>query len=101
MVTNLAPNPRPISCIEAHKCLHQKNYVFLAHVVDKTKEEVSIQGIPVACDFPNVFPEELSGIHPERQVEFQIDLIPATTSIANSPYRLTPAENSRVIQSTE
>ena len=85
-------NPLPISCIKAQKCLHQKNYVFLTLVVDKTKDEVSIQGIPLACDFPDVFPEELPGIPPERQVEFQIDLILGTTSIANSPYRLTPAE---------
>ena len=44
-------NPLPISCIKAQKCLHHTNYVFLAQVVGKTKEEVSKQGIPVAYDF--------------------------------------------------
>ena len=49
-------NLRLISSIKAQKCLHKKNCAFLAHVVDKTKEEASIYNIPVACDFLDVFP---------------------------------------------
>ncbi|CAH1450892.1 unnamed protein product [Lactuca virosa] len=85
-------NLRLISCIKAQKYLHKKNYAFLAHVMNKTKEEVDIKDIPVACDFPDVFPEDLPGIPPERQVEFRIDLVPGATLIAKSPYRLAPAE---------
>ena len=44
--------------------LLKKNYAFLAHVVDKSKDEVNIQNIPVACDFLDVFPEDLPGIPP-------------------------------------
>ena len=68
------------------------NYAFLAHVVDKTKEEVKIQNIPVACDFPDVFPEELPRIPPERQVEFRIDLVPGATPIAKSLFKLALTE---------
>ncbi|GKE65984.1 reverse transcriptase domain-containing protein, partial [Tanacetum coccineum] len=39
-----------------------------------------------------VFPENLLGLPPVRQVEFQIDLIPGTTPIARAPYRLAPSE---------
>ncbi|GJQ90285.1 putative reverse transcriptase domain-containing protein [Tanacetum coccineum] len=43
-------------------------------------------------EFLDVFPEELPGIPPERQVEFRIDLIPGSTHIAKTPYRLAPSE---------
>ncbi|GJV51409.1 putative reverse transcriptase domain-containing protein [Tanacetum coccineum] len=43
-------------------------------------------------DFPEVFPEDLSGLPPTRQVEFQIDLVPGVASIARAPYRLAPSE---------
>ncbi|GKC61772.1 hypothetical protein Tco_1089370, partial [Tanacetum coccineum] len=39
-----------------------------------------------------VFPEDLSGLPPTRQVEFQIDLIPGAAPVARAPYRLEPSE---------
>ncbi|GJU69441.1 putative reverse transcriptase domain-containing protein [Tanacetum coccineum] len=48
--------------------------------------------VPVIHDFLKVFPEELSGLPPPRQVEFQIDLVPGPTPIARAPYRLAPSE---------
>ncbi|KAJ9561679.1 LOW QUALITY PROTEIN: hypothetical protein OSB04_006839 [Centaurea solstitialis] len=71
----------------------RKEYVaFMAHVVDKKAEEKSIQDIPVVREFPEVFPEELPGLPPPRQVEFHIDLIPGAGPVAKSPYRLAPSE---------
>ncbi|GJW85882.1 putative reverse transcriptase domain-containing protein [Tanacetum coccineum] len=43
-------------------------------------------------DFPKVFPEDLPGLPPTRQVEFQIDLIPGAAPVARAPYRLAPSE---------
>ncbi|GJT36013.1 putative reverse transcriptase domain-containing protein [Tanacetum coccineum] len=43
-------------------------------------------------DFVDVFPEDLSGLPPQRQVEFRIDLVPRATPVAKSPYRLAPSE---------
>ncbi|GKE94768.1 putative reverse transcriptase domain-containing protein, partial [Tanacetum coccineum] len=43
-------------------------------------------------DFPEVFPEELLGLPPPRQVEFRIDLIPDATPVARVPYHLAPSE---------
>ncbi|KAJ9539243.1 hypothetical protein OSB04_031976 [Centaurea solstitialis] len=75
-------------------CSHlQKECVAsMAHVVDKKAEEKSIQDIPVMREFPEVFPEELPGLPPPRQVEFHIDLIPGAGPIAKSPYRLALSE---------
>ncbi|GJV14975.1 hypothetical protein Tco_1360298 [Tanacetum coccineum] len=46
----------------------------------------------VIIDFPEVFPDDLSGVPPIREIEFQIELIPGATPVAKSPYHLTPSE---------
>ncbi|WVZ63572.1 hypothetical protein U9M48_013195 [Paspalum notatum var. saurae] len=51
-----------------------------------------IKKISVVCDFPNVFSEELSGLPPDRDVEFKIDLVPGTAPISRRPYRMAPDE---------
>ncbi|GKF67933.1 hypothetical protein Tco_0197612 [Tanacetum coccineum] len=43
-------------------------------------------------DFPEVFPEDLPGLPPTRQVEFQIDLVLGAALVARAPYRLAPSE---------
>ncbi|WVZ70956.1 hypothetical protein U9M48_019585 [Paspalum notatum var. saurae] len=48
--------------------------------------------IPVVCDFPDVFPEELPGLPLDRDVEFKIDLVPGTAPISRRPYRMAPDE---------
>ena len=53
---------------------------------------VPLEHIPVVCEFPDVFPEELPGLSPVREVEFAIELIPGTTPISRRPYRMPPNE---------
>ncbi|GJS60959.1 putative reverse transcriptase domain-containing protein [Tanacetum coccineum] len=55
-------------------------------------EEKRLEDVPIVKDFPEVFPEDLSGIPPARQVEFQIDLVPGAAPVARVPYRLAPSE---------
>ncbi|GJU24519.1 hypothetical protein Tco_1163140 [Tanacetum coccineum] len=47
---------------------------------------------PIASELLDVFPEDLSGIPPKRQIEFRIDLISGATHIVKTPYRLAPSE---------
>ncbi|GJV17131.1 putative reverse transcriptase domain-containing protein [Tanacetum coccineum] len=54
---------------------------------DKKQEE-----IVMVRDFPEVFPDDLSGLPPLREIEFQIELIPGAVPVAKSPYRLAPSE---------
>ncbi|GKB92399.1 putative reverse transcriptase domain-containing protein [Tanacetum coccineum] len=61
-------------------------------VMKKTPDEKRLEDIPVIREFPEVFPEDLPGIPPVHQVEFQIDLIPGATPVARAPYRLAPSE---------
>ena len=46
---------------------------------------VPLPQIPVVCEFPDVFPEELPGLPPDREVEFAIELIPGKAPISRSP----------------
>ncbi|GKA50792.1 reverse transcriptase domain-containing protein [Tanacetum coccineum] len=54
---------------------------------DKSKDK-RLEDVPTIRDFPEVFPEDLPGLPPIRQVEFQIELVPSTTPVARAPYRL-------------
>jgi hypothetical protein len=51
-------------------------------------EAKSIEDVPVVQEYPDVFPEELPGMPPDRDIEFVIDLIPGTSPIAKRPYRM-------------
>jgi hypothetical protein len=51
-----------------------------------------IQDIPVVCEFPDVFPEDLPRLPPERDVEFVIELKPSTAPISRRSYRMPPNE---------
>jgi hypothetical protein len=52
----------------------------------------NLEDIPVACEFPDVFTEDLPGMPPDRDVEFVIELQPGTTPISRRPYKMTPKE---------
>nr|GEY21364.1 putative reverse transcriptase domain-containing protein [Tanacetum cinerariifolium] len=54
--------------------------------------ELKLEDIPVVREFLDVFPEDLSGLPPSREVEFRIDLIHVAMPVAKSPYRLAPTE---------
>jgi hypothetical protein len=51
-----------------------------------------IEEIPVVCEFPNVFPEELMELPPNRDVEFVIELMLGVGPVAKSPYRMSSDE---------
>nr|GEW52147.1 putative reverse transcriptase domain-containing protein [Tanacetum cinerariifolium] len=71
-------------------------HVFLAHVTTKKTEDKlekkRLEDVPIVRDFLEVFPEDLPGLLPTRQVEFQIDLIPGAAHVGRAPYRLAPFE---------
>ncbi|GKF49222.1 hypothetical protein Tco_0142473, partial [Tanacetum coccineum] len=56
------------------------------------EDEPRLNDISAVCEFEDVFPEDLSGLPPQRQVKFRIDLVPGGTPIAKSPYSLAPSE---------
>ncbi|KAL5571097.1 hypothetical protein UlMin_020694 [Ulmus minor] len=66
---------------------------FLATVVDTIRAEKSgPKGIVVVREFTDVFPGELPGLPPDREISFEIDLIPGSAPVSKAPYRMAPAE---------
>ncbi|WMV38300.1 hypothetical protein MTR67_031685, partial [Solanum verrucosum] len=81
-----------ISSIRARKLVGQGCLSYLAHIRDIEVESPSIESIPVVAEFREVFPNDLPGIPPDRDINFCIDLEPGTRPISISPYRMAPAE---------
>ncbi|GJX24921.1 putative reverse transcriptase domain-containing protein [Tanacetum coccineum] len=68
-------------------------HVFLANITLTNKSEGKrLEDVPIIREFLEVFPKDLPGIPPTRQVEFRIDWTPSTTQVAHAPYRLAPSE---------
>nr|GFA73622.1 putative reverse transcriptase domain, aspartic peptidase domain protein [Tanacetum cinerariifolium] len=65
---------------------------FLVTIHDTTSDVPSIHDQPTVSEFPDVYPDELPGIPPVREVEFNIELIPGAEPISKAPYRMAPIE---------
>ncbi|GKD47206.1 hypothetical protein Tco_1271851 [Tanacetum coccineum] len=74
-------------------CVQGERNVGKTKTLMSTKaNEPTLSDIPIVRDFEDIFLNDLSGLPPQRQVEFRIDLIPEATPVAKSPYRLAPSE---------
>ena len=61
-------------------------------VMAASQRKIEVKDILVVQEFPDVFPDELPGMPPDRELEFGIDLIPGTAAIAKRPYKMSPAD---------
>ncbi|XP_073362399.1 uncharacterized protein [Aegilops tauschii subsp. strangulata] len=82
-ITLSAPGGKRIKyvCKYKHKQVHVNSL-----------EGGSLEEVPVVRDYPDVFPEKLPGMPPDRDIEFLIDLVPGAGPIAKRPYRMPPQE---------
>ncbi|GJU06445.1 putative reverse transcriptase domain-containing protein [Tanacetum coccineum] len=94
----LAAHRATIDCHSRHVIfgdIHAPEFIyhgFLATIHDTTSDVSSIHDQPIVSEFQDVFPEELPGIPPIRDVEFNIELIPGAEPISKAPYRMAPIE---------
>ena len=56
------------------------------------ENQAVIDKLQVVCDFPEVFPDEIPDVPPEREIEFSIDLVPGTKPVSMAPYRMSASE---------
>ena len=61
-------------------------------MLDSKRGQINLEDISVINEFPNGFPEELSGLPPEREVDLAIEVLCGTTPICRAPYRMVPTE---------
>ena len=73
-----------ISAMKAAKLINDRCVGYLCYVLYEDKETLKVSNIPVVQEFEDVFPEELPGLPPQREVDFNIDLEPGTRPISRS-----------------
>ena len=82
------------------RCSSQKIFIsamkarkWLASIVDTTKKEKDkLIDVLVVNEFTLIFPEDLPGLPLNREVTFEIEVLPGMTPISKAPYRIVPVE---------
>ncbi|XP_070040612.1 uncharacterized protein [Nicotiana tomentosiformis] len=81
-----------ISYVKARHMVEKGRLDYLVYIRDSSTEVPSKDSISVVCDFPEVFPADLSRMPPDRDIDFYIDLASGTKPISIPPYRMAPPE---------
>ena len=81
-----------ISAATARTMVRKGYEAYLAYVIDMVKVRPNESDIPIVSDFPDMFPEELPGLPPQREIEFAINVVPGVTPTSITPYRIDPVE---------
>ncbi|KAL0440174.1 UNVERIFIED_CONTAM: Retrovirus-related Pol polyprotein from transposon, partial [Sesamum latifolium] len=81
-----------ISAVIAFNLIKGGCETYLASVSDTTMVNRGISDIPIVREFSDVFPEDLPGLPPHREVDFEIETIPGAAPISIAPYRMAPLE---------
>nr|GFA49124.1 reverse transcriptase [Tanacetum cinerariifolium] len=84
----------PARGVSGPHCISRRDYdgSSEATIHDTTSDVPSIHDQPIVSEFPDVLPDELPGIPPVCEVEFNIKLIPGVEPISKAPYRMAPIE---------
>ena len=80
------------SALKAKRLLHKGCKAYLVHVIDKSLSELTLDNVPILCEFSNVFPKDLPGLPPDKELKFGIELLLGSAPVSIPPYRMTPAE---------
>ena len=75
-----------ISAIHASKLIRSGCQAYLIHVVDTSISEVKLLKLLIVNEFSHVFPSDLLGLPPKKDMKFSIELLPRASSISISPY---------------
>ena len=83
--------PRFVSALKADRLVRSGCECYLAFITEDKRSQ-GVEEIPIVCEFPDIFPEEIPGLPPVREIDFTIELLPGTAPISIAPYRMAPAE---------
>lgn len=85
---------RPITASQLAKCLKKKCQIYAIQVgyANQKDKTTTLGNIPVIQEFADVFPEEILGLPPKRDIEFTIKLTPGATLVSRAPYRMSVPE---------
>ncbi|XP_052882197.1 uncharacterized protein LOC128290545 [Gossypium arboreum] len=84
--------PAVITSMMAQRYMRKGYEAYLEFILNTKESELKIESVLIVREYPNMFPEELPGLPPIREVEFGIELVLGTMPISIAPYRITPTE---------
>ncbi|KAL2474476.1 Uncharacterized protein Adt_35212 [Abeliophyllum distichum] len=77
-----------ITAMKTRQLLNKGCVAYLASIMEESKMDISIDQVSVVQEYPDVFPDDLTGLPQKREIDFVIDLLPRTTPILKAPYRM-------------
>ncbi|XP_070004179.1 uncharacterized protein [Nicotiana sylvestris] len=83
---------RVISYVKAQHMVEKGCITYLAYVRDSSIRVPSMDSIPIVREFSEMFPADLSGIPPDKDINFCIDLVPGSQPVSIPPYRMVLSE---------
>ena len=83
-------HPFPTMSSKFLKTKARSHLSFLASLIGEERDKYPTREVLVVSNFPDVFPDELPGLPPQREIEFTIDLYLGTEPISIAPYRMAP-----------
>eukprot|EP00253_Pinus_taeda_P010363 PITA_10363 len=85
---------RPITANQLVKCVRKGCQVYAVQVgfANSKDKTASLNNIPVIQEFVDVFPEEIPGLPPRRDIDFTIELVPGAAPVSRAPYRMSIPE---------
>ncbi|KAL0454568.1 UNVERIFIED_CONTAM: Transposon Ty3-G Gag-Pol polyprotein, partial [Sesamum latifolium] len=81
-----------LSIARALRAIKKGCEALLAFIIDARVGPTKLEDIPIVREFPDVFPDDLPGPPPDREIEFEVSLVPRVTPVSKTPYRMAPAE---------
>ena len=82
-----------ISSLKAQRMTEKGCHAFLANIMDVVKETpLKVGDVRIIKEFPEIFPDDLPGLPPTREIDFTIELVPRTEPLSKAPYRMAPTE---------
>lgn len=81
-----------ISYVCAKSFISRSYESYLTSICDTHVESLLLDSVPIICEFFDVFPTDLPGVHPDPEIEFAIDFKPGTGPISMAPYHMAPGE---------
>eukprot|EP00253_Pinus_taeda_P012452 PITA_12452 len=85
---------RPITANQLIKCVRKGCQVYAIQVgyANSKDKSASLNNIPIIQEFTDVFPEEIPGLPPRRNIDFTIELVRGAAPISRAPYRMSVPE---------
>ena len=84
---------RQVSAMQLNKFCRKGFQSYAAHILETSRDETPmLEDYQVLQEFIDVFPDEIPGLPPKRDIDFTIELVPGVAPVSKTPYRMSTPE---------